>query len=177
MTIEGIRHEDSDLHRANHSTTGRPAVVGQDVILFIDDDTELLNSIRRLLIREGWVVLTASDPFEGLVWYEAHWREIQVVLLDYFMPVLRGDEVFERLRRINPHVRVLLTTACVDDVSPKMLQGGLCGFVQKPLSPRDLIGGIRKSLNHHGPAGAPPLAETAQIDQNSWDTTTDRPEL
>jgi response regulator RpfG family c-di-GMP phosphodiesterase len=94
-------------------------------------------------------VLTASDPLQGLQVYETHWRAIQLVLLDYFMPTLRGDEVFERLQRINPHVRVLLTTACDDYVSPKMLQGGLCGFVQKPLSRQDLIGEIRKSLNHH----------------------------
>jgi DNA-binding NtrC family response regulator len=167
MAIERIPHKDSDLPQANHPATDGPARVGQDVILFIDDDTDLLNSIRRLLIREGWVVLTASDPLEGLVLYEAHWREIQLVLLDYFMPILRGDEVFERLQRINPHVRVLLTTACVDDVSPKMLKGALCGFVQKPLTPRDLIGGIRKSLNHHGPPGHPHPAETAQFDQNS----------
>jgi DNA-binding NtrC family response regulator len=135
--------------QADHSTTGESAGVGQEVILAIDDDAEILNSIRRVLIREGWVVLTASDPLEGLQLYETHWRAIQLVLLDYFMPTLRGDEVFERLQRINPHVRVLLTTACDDYVSPKMLQGGLCGFVQKPLSRQDLIGGIRKSLNHH----------------------------
>ena len=176
MTIEGIPDNGSDFPQSSHSITGEAACGGQAVILFIDDDTEVLNNVRRLLIREGWVVLTASDPLEGLMLYEAHWREIQLVLLDYFMPIRRGDEVFECLQRINPQVCVLLTTACVDDVSPKMLQGGLCGFVQKPLSPRDLIGGIRKSLNHHGPAGAPPLAETAQIDQNSWDTTTGRPE-
>ena len=149
MGTETNSHEDSVGLQANRSATGESAGVGQEIILAIDDDAEILNSIRRLLIREGWVVLTASDPLEGLQVYEAHWRTIQVVLLDYFMPTLRGDEVFERLRRINPHVRVLLTTACDDYVSAKMLQGGLCGFVQKPLSRRDLVGGIRKSLNHH----------------------------
>jgi DNA-binding NtrC family response regulator len=151
MAIEEIPHKDSDLPQSNHSTNGGPAGVGQIVILVIDDDTEILNSVRRLLIREGWVVLTASSPLEGLELYEAHWREIQLVLLDYFMPILRGDKVFERLQRIHPHVRVLLTTACDDDVSQEMLQGGLCGFVQKPLSSRDLIGRIRQSLNHHDP--------------------------
>jgi two-component system cell cycle sensor histidine kinase/response regulator CckA len=167
MAIDVIPHNDSDLPQPNHSTTGGSASVGQDVILVIDDDAEVLNSVRRLLRREGWVVLTVSDPLEGLHVYEALWPEIQLVLLDYFMPNLRGDEVFERLQRINPHVRVLLTTACDNYVSPKMLQGGLCGFVQKPLSPRTLIGGIRKSLNHHDPPALPPLAETAQINQGS----------
>jgi FixJ family two-component response regulator len=87
--------------------------------------------------------------------------------LDYFLPVLRGDEVFERLQRINPDVRVILITACEDDVSEKLLKSGLWGFVQKPPSPRDLIGGIHNALNHHDPTASPHLAETAQIDQNS----------
>ena len=148
MAIEEISHKDSDLPHSNHSSNGRPARAGQAVILVIDDDTEILNSVRRLLIREGWVVLTASNPLEGLELYEAHWREIQLVLLDYFMPILRGDKVFERLQRIHPHVRVLLTTACENDVPQELLQNGLCGFVQKPLSSRDLINQIRQSLNH-----------------------------
>jgi DNA-binding response OmpR family regulator len=145
-TTAVVAGEDSELPQA---TARQSAGVEQAVVLVIDDDTDILNSVRRLLIQEGWVVLTASDPLEGLQLYEAHSQAIRVVLLDYFLPNLRGDEVFERLRRINPQVRVLLTTACEDVVSPKMLQGGLYGFVQKPLSPRELIGWIRKSLNQH----------------------------
>jgi len=146
MAVEGIPHKNSDLPQPNHSATD-----GQDVMLVIDDDTEVLKRVCKLFIPEGWVVLTASDPLEGLTLYEAHWGEIQLVLLDYFMPNLRGDEVFERLQHINPHVRVLLTTASCDYVSQKMLQGGLCGFVQKPLSSRELIDHIREALDHHGP--------------------------
>jgi CheY-like chemotaxis protein len=156
-----------DLPQPGPSTTAGSATVDQNVILVIDDDTDVLNNVRRLLRREGWVVLTVSDPLEGLQVYEALWPDIQLVLLDYFMPNLRGDEVFERLQLINPRVRVLLTTSCDDYVSQKMIPGGLCGFVQKPLSPRDLLGRIHDAMNPHDPTPPPPLAVTAQIDQNS----------
>ena len=122
MANEGISHADPDRLRSNPSTTGGFAGVEQGVILAIDDDTEVLNSIRRLLIREGWVVLTASDPAEGLQSYEAHWQGIALVLLDYYMPGLRGDEVWERLKRINPQVRVLLMTASDDYLPPRVAQ-------------------------------------------------------
>jgi len=145
--IEGTTHTGSDTPQADCPATVEPAGLRQEVILVIDDDMDILNCVRRLLIQEGWVVLTASDPLEGLQLYAAHTEAIHVVLLDYFLPNLRGDEVFERLRQINPQIRVLLTTACADVVSPKMLQGGLYGFVQKPVSPRELVGWIRKSLN------------------------------
>ena len=153
MAIQGNSHEGPDGLRSNPSTTGGSAGSEQGVILAIDDDTEVLNSIRRLLIREGWVVLTASDPAEGLQSYEAHWQGISLVLLDYYMPGLRGDEVWERLRRINPQIRVLLMTASDDYLPPKMLNGGHCGFVQKPATRKELLRRIREALNHQGPPG------------------------
>jgi CheY-like chemotaxis protein len=83
--------------------------------------------------------------------YEAHWPEIKLVLLDYFMQTLRGDEVFERLQRINPDVRVILTSASEEDISQTMRHSPICGFVQKPPSPRDLIRQVRHALNRHAP--------------------------
>ena len=125
------------------------APIHQGVLLAIDDDTELLTSIRRLLIREGWVVLTASDPSEGRLSYQEHWRGISLVLLDYYMPGLRGDGVWERLHRINPQARVLLMTASDDYLPAGFLNGGVYGFVQKPATRKELLQRIREALNHH----------------------------
>jgi DNA-binding response OmpR family regulator len=101
------------------------------------------------LIREGWVVLTASDPVEGLRSYEVYWQGISLVLLDYYMPGLRGDEVWERLKRINPQARVLLMTASDDYLPAGFLNGGVYGFVQKPATRKELLQRIREALNHH----------------------------
>jgi DNA-binding response OmpR family regulator len=111
----------------------------------------ILNSIRRTLIREGWVVLTASDPAEGLRSYQTHWQGIDLVLLDYFLPDLRGDEVWERLRQINPQARVLWMSASDDYIPSRMLNSGLCGFVMKPATRKELSRRIREVLNHHEP--------------------------
>jgi len=124
----------------------------QCVILAIDDETQILDSIRRTLIREGWVVLTASDPAEGLRLYGEYWQGISLVLLDYFLPDKRGDEVWESLKRINPQVRVLLMTASDDYVPPQMLHGGICGFIMKPATRKELLRRIREALKYHGPS-------------------------
>ena len=153
MAIERISPRDRDWHQSSPTTLGGSECAPQVVILAIDDDTEVLNSIRRLLIREGWVVLTSSDPAEGLQLYEAHGQGIDLVLLDYFMSGLRGDEVWERLKRINPLVRVLLMTASDDYVPPEMLNGGLCGFVMKPATRKELLRRIRQALNHRDGPG------------------------
>ena len=161
MDIEGIPHVAADRPQPNLSPNGRTDEAEQRVILVIDDDMEVLNSIRRTLIREGWVVLTASDPAEGLQSYAAHWQQINLVLLDYFMPGLRGDEVLKRLQHINPPVRVLLMTASDDYVPPRMLNGGLCGFVQKPATRKELIRRIHEALNHHAATGPAPDGQSA----------------
>lgn len=156
MAIEKFSHEEPDRLRSKPSTTGKVAGIEQRVLLAIDDDTEVLNSIRRLLVREGWVVLTASDPAEGLRLYEEHWRGISLVLLDYYMPGLRGDEVWKRLKRINPQVPVLLMTASDDYLPPGLLNGGVCGFVQKPASRQELLQRIRETLSQQAqPSRAP----------------------
>ncbi|HVM60819.1 MAG TPA: response regulator [Verrucomicrobiae bacterium] len=120
----------------------------QGVLLVIDDDTGQLDNVRRSLIREGWVVLTASDPVEGLQSYREHWQTISLVLLDYYMPGLRGDQVWSLLHDVNPAVRVLWMSASDDYIPPRMLNSGRSTFVQKPTTRQDLLRGIRTILDH-----------------------------
>jgi len=134
-------------------SSDRSARADQGIILVIDDETQILDSIRRTLIREGWVVLTASDPADGLRSYEALWPGISLVMLDYFLPGLRGDEIWERLRKINPQARVLWMSASDDYIPAKMLNSGLCGFVMKPATRKELFRRIREVLKPDGPRG------------------------
>jgi CheY-like chemotaxis protein len=121
----------------------RAATDRKDVILIIDDDSKVLESVKRILEREGYAVRTAHDPPDAIKLYETHWRNIDLVLLDFLMHIMRGDEVFERLQQINPNVRAIMTTGCDDDAAQKMFQKGLRGFLQKPYSPQELIDRVR----------------------------------
>jgi two-component system, cell cycle sensor histidine kinase and response regulator CckA len=122
----------------------RPPVV----ILAIDDDINVLDGVKRLLEDENCEVVTASDPLEGIRLYAERWREIKLVLLDFSMPTLRGDEVFKRLRQINSGARVLLMSGFdVETPLPKMLQDGLWGFVEKPFLPGELVDRVRAAIS------------------------------
>jgi CheY-like chemotaxis protein len=116
-------------------------------ILVIDDEINMLDIIKTTLEGEGYVVFTAGDPRVGLDVYEQHWREIKVVLLDYLMPNMTGDLVFECLQRLNPDVRVLLLTACDDHVARQMFQAGLRGYIQKPFYLGDLITRVAEEVD------------------------------
>jgi two-component system alkaline phosphatase synthesis response regulator PhoP len=108
-------------------------------ILAIDDEPDLLFIIKTTLEDAGYQVITANNPKDGLDLYERNWRDIRVVLLDFIMPEMTGDAVFECLLRLNPDVRVLLLTACDDHVARRLFDLGLRGYIQKPFYLADLL--------------------------------------
>lgn len=116
-------------------------------VLAIDDEPELLEIIRTALEADGYEVLTASAPEEGLKLYEANWRKIDVVLLDYLMPGMTGDLVFECIQRVNPYAKVLLLTACDDHVARTLFDRGLRGYIQKPFYLSDLSQRVAEEVN------------------------------
>ena len=118
-------------------------------ILAIDDEPEILNIIKECLEMEGFQVLTALGAKQGIKLYEERGPEIGVVLLDYIMPDMTGDLVFECLRQKNPDARVILLTGCEDSVARKMFEAGLCGFIQKPFYLDDLVNRVREELNQN----------------------------
>ena len=67
-------------------------------VLVIDDSPEILESTRLLLESEGHTVLTAPDGETGLAIHSA--ERIQLILCDYFMPAMTGEEVVRRVREI-----------------------------------------------------------------------------
>jgi two-component system response regulator VicR len=115
-------------------------------ILAIDDEPDILDVIKLALEGEGYAVHTTSSAADGLRYFEEHARDVALVLLDYVMPEMTGDLVFENLQRIDPDVRVLLLTACEDQVAKKMFARGLRGYLQKPFFLEDLIQRVREEI-------------------------------
>ena len=107
-------------------------------ILAIDDDLAFLSATRTLLETEGYAVHTASKPKEGIEFFANHRDEIQLVLLDFLMPEMTGDRVFECLRTIDPKVPILWVSGQVDRISPKNFGDGICDYLAKPFRLDDL---------------------------------------
>jgi len=115
-------------------------------VLVIDDEPDILDVVRTVLCGEGYRVLAANGGREGLDLYEHQWQDIDLVLLDYLMPEMTGDLVFECLQRINPDVRVVLLTACDDNVAKRMFETGLRGYIQKPFFIDELVERVRNEI-------------------------------
>jgi two-component system, cell cycle sensor histidine kinase and response regulator CckA len=117
------------------------------VVLVIDDEPDILDVVKACLQDDGFTVHTASGPRAGLKIYEDHWRDIGVVLLDYVMPDMTGDLVYECLRGVNPDVKVILLTGCDDNVAKRLFEAGLRGYIQKPFYIDDLVNRVREELD------------------------------
>ena len=116
-------------------------------VLVIDDEKALTEIIQTTLESEGYRVIAFTNPQDALTFYDDHWREVELVLLDYLMPELTGDLVFECLQRRNPYVKVLLLTACDDHVARQLFQAGLRGYIQKPFYLADLIARVAEEID------------------------------
>ncbi|MFZ1010692.1 MAG: response regulator [Candidatus Sulfotelmatobacter sp.] len=96
-------------------------------ILCIDDDRSALDYHRALLERSGYLVLTASSARRGVE--IARTCAISLVLVDYHMPEMTGDEVANTIKRVKPTVPVIIVSS--DDEIRKAALGQADGFVLK----------------------------------------------
>ena len=123
--------------------SGDPA---QRTILAIDDDANFLSVTKMMLESEGYTVLTATSPKEGIEFFKGHCREIRLVLLDFLMPEMNGDQVFERLHAIDPNIPVLVVTGYMDDLPGKNFDEGVCDYLAKPFRIDDFVTKVRNGV-------------------------------
>ncbi len=132
----------------------------KECILAIDDEERFLAMLKTALECYGFKVHTASSAIEAIKLYEERCRDIGMVLLDYLLPEMSGELVFENLQRVNPDVRVVLLTGCEESVADAMLKKGLWGYLQKPFDLPELAQRVRDAINAPVLAGsASPLTE------------------
>ena len=122
-------------------------------LLVIDDEPEILQSLRGLLRRE-FNLHVAQGAEEALAILAAH--PIQVILTDQRMPGMTGVEVLHRARQIRPETTRLLVTAHADirAVVGAINEGQIFRYVAKPWEPDDLQIVVRQAVDHHNLIGA-----------------------
>jgi CheY-like chemotaxis protein len=120
----------------------------REYLLLIEDEPDVADLASEMLAEEGYRVVLAHDGFEALKIYEQMGKQIGLVILDYFLPVIDGDAVFEELRAINPKVNVVLSSGFAEQSKiASMLAQGLRGFIPKPYSREKLLEQVRSTLD------------------------------
>jgi two-component system cell cycle sensor histidine kinase/response regulator CckA len=120
---------------------------GAETILVVDDEDMIINICKHLLEEMGHKVLIAKSGKEALEIYEKNNDEIDMVILDMVMPDMGGGETYNKLKQINPEVKVLLASGySIDGQASEILARGCNGFIQKPFHMENLSHKIREIL-------------------------------
>ena len=121
---------------------------GKETILFIDDEAMIIDVGKDMLESMGYKVFTAGSGKKALEIYAENNSVIDLVVLDLIMPGLGGEATFEKLREINPAVKVLLSSGySINGLATKLLNLGCRGFIQKPYSIKEFSAKIRETLD------------------------------
>ena len=120
----------------------------RELILVVEDEAEIAEFVCETLMDEGYKVILANDGFEALKIYQHSGKQIGLVILDFFLPVMDGDAVFEELRSLNPNVNVVLSSGFAEQSKlSTMLSHGLRGFIPKPYTRAKLLEQVRSTLD------------------------------
>ena len=135
----------------------RTIAKGQGRILLVDDEEMILEVGAAMLKKLGYSVQTAGSGEEALQFYQAHGETIDLVILDMVMPGMGGGEVFDRLKAVDPAIKVLLSSGySINGKASEIIDRGCAGFIQKPfnlaqLSEKVAIGSVGLTLKRPEP--------------------------
>lgn len=153
-----------ELARMRKPPTTEAKTSAKQRILVVDDEKMLLILTGELLRETGYEVVTAQSGFECLDLFRISPRKFDLVLLDLNMPLMDGEETFQRLRALRDDVRVMLCTGCVQQERLNhMMEAGLCGFIQKPLGPKEYVNSVRAVLANAAFSNADPVSRLAVV--------------
>jgi two-component system, cell cycle sensor histidine kinase and response regulator CckA len=117
-------------------------------ILVVDDDEFILDFVRLLLARAGYLVLTAQNGEQAWALIEENEHDIRLLLTDIVMPdSFDGFELAARVRKRQPDLPILLMTgAALQEYPPAVLLAWEPMLLRKPFSPDRLLTFVQENL-------------------------------
>ena len=124
-------------------------IASPETILIVDDEKIILSIGRQLLEKLGYRVLTAASGEAGIDMFRQKRDAIDLVVLDMIIPDMDGREVYRKIKRINPRVKVLISSGFnIDRFASQFLLDSRDGFIQKPFGLQNLSETLDRLLGH-----------------------------
>lgn len=131
-------------------------------LLVVEDEPELAETLRKVLVEAGFAVDGAADGEEAL--WRAEAAQYDVIVLDLMIPVVDGWEVVRRLRARGSRVPILVLTAR-DATTDKVraLDSGADDYLTKPFSLAELLARVRALIRRS--TGSPsPIVQLGDVE-------------
>jgi CheY-like chemotaxis protein len=121
---------------------------GVETVLVVEDADDLREVVARILSRNGYAVILASDGIDALEVARRHAGEIHLLLSDVVMPKMQGPELSTRLSAARPQIRVLFMSGYPQpllgpsgELPPEVV------LIEKPFNEATLLAGVRHVLD------------------------------
>ena len=125
----------------------KKTIIGKETVLFVDDDDMVIEGCGEMLTKMGYNVLIARNGKDALEIYKENQDKIDIVIIDMIMPIMNGGETYDRLKKMYPDIKVLLSSGhSVNGQATEILERGCNGFIQKPFTIEVLSEKIREIL-------------------------------
>jgi PAS domain S-box-containing protein len=132
--------------KAGFSAAGE-VVSSSGAVLIVEDEHTLRAAVSRMLRRKGFTVFEAADGDAGASLFRDKAPQIDVVLLDLTLPGLSGGELLRELRRLQPDVTVIVTSAYSREQAQTTLGAQPPSlYIRKPYQVKELTDMLRESI-------------------------------
>lgn len=113
---------------------------GERTVLFIEDEPLIKSGVSSWLESWGFNLLSVEDGAKGLELFNQHHDDIDVVIQDFFLPGIKGDELLKSFQAKRPELPVIVTSANQDEERVNhMKELGAYAFLRKPFRMQDLF--------------------------------------
>jgi CheY-like chemotaxis protein len=120
-------------------------------IMLVDDEKAIRQIFEEFLTGHGYEVALFENGAAALNAFEANPKGVDLVITDMTMPELTGDKLSEKILEIRPEMPIFLWCGFSEDISEDTaIQMGIKKYIQKPVSPRDLLQDIRRIFDENG---------------------------
>ncbi|MCK5696466.1 MAG: response regulator [Desulfobacula sp.] len=119
---------------------------GSETILFVDDEAYLADVGKEMLEDFGYVVESMTSSRQAFELFEQNPDKFDLVITDYTMPEMTGDELARKIHQINSKIPIIMCTGI--SLDPEIINGlALEKIMMKPMGMEDMLKVVRDVLN------------------------------
>ena len=138
----------SEKEVAEENKSAGDILRGSETVLFVDDEDIIIEIAEELFKDLGYKVLIARSGKEAIEIYEKNKELIDIVLLDMIMPDMSGSDTYDRMKELDPDIKVLLASGySINGQATEIMDRGCNGFIQKPFKMKELSHKLREILD------------------------------
>ena len=128
----------------------REMIAEKSTVLLVDDEEIVLDVCNQILQKMGYFVIEARNGKDAIEIYKVQKSRIGLVIIDLNMPVMDGEKTSERLKAINPGIKILLSTGWnldnLEGRTTEKLKYCCDGILQKPCTMKQLSAKVAEIL-------------------------------